>query len=474
MLSYCRITFRLELLALLHVGDGDDQPLAELRRGHPHLKIFQKNQGARSDAEGLVRTQQRAVGGVPCIEGSSLRGALRSLTRTAVPEAVERLFGPEAIGEGDDPVSGRLWLYGGSPIANGSASSADLPFWDGYTCILTGNRVDLDLGAVQNGFLYMTEYCAPGMIFAFEAVYCGVFDEFDVDAGPLVAHMSEGSGFALGAESGHGRGRARLIGDSLSVSEHIYAPKKKLYDVRTYGFQDLTAVTAHPTEDFATISLSCDGPFWIQDPYARAKDGDPDMRELRFAEGRPIFSGKAFLQELRRRVARLEIHRFLSKPENGFDYESPLLPLDDFDRHLRPEQKPESLTATQRLFGVPGWGKVVHVIAAAVARPKARHRMQGIQLDVFTQAPIDGALLNSDVPAGIAVDVRLGVDRGRYDDAMQRADEALLRTALDEMRLDGFQPTYGHASGAGYGWFTVTSPKIEHAVPTGQGEGAGK
>lgn len=458
MLEYCRVSFRLELISLLHSGDGGQVAIGALKKDHPDLEVYNKGQKDGSGSEGLVQTVQRGVDCVPCIEGSSLRGALRALEMEFEENNAEELFGPEEIREDnqDEAKMGSLWFHGGLMVPNSGPDPCELPFWDGWTCVLTGHRADLDLDTVEEGFLYMTEYCPPGTQFQFEAIFCGPFTAFGEVAQPLFAAMCHQDGFSIGGEVGYGAGRARLLAGSLQIVEYRYDAKARAFSESGHQFDDLKAQADEATTSTFVLVLQCDGPFFIQDPYARKKEGDPDMRELRLGEGRPVFTGKAFLQELRRRVARKEIEAWLEAQH--FDYDGDV-PVDDFDRQLTADQSPTSLTKTHRLFGVPGWGKTLRIVSVDIQMSGARHRAQGIQLDAFTQGPIDGALMDYDVPAGVTVTVRLRLDEARYEKACKSdlpADRAVLEAALKEFEQEGFGPKYGHATNAGYGWFAAT------------------
>lgn len=430
MLEQVRFTFVIELLSFTHVGDG---------------RMFKADFIPKKDGDDhpQVLSIQRGKDDAPVIEGASIRGALRAhLVDRGLTELATELFGEEDV-ERTTGSDGKLRLHAGELINANTLEGGNLPYWNRRPCafILPGVRIHLDTGAAQDKYFYHMEMLPDGCRFQFSGTFLGDLASFEELCGPLFAAMA--NGFSLGGKSGHGIGRAKLVEDSVHYEALSYNPRNKAFD-KTSG--TLSVMPAGQDDAEWTITLCCDGPFFIMDPARAEKDKNgPDMLALMRDEDTPVFTGTAFLQELRRRAAWLES----IKSVKGGRYDK--IVLDDPDRHLKPEEEPEGLTRTQRLFGVPGWGKRVRIVGIDVHWKKRCHKAQGIKLDVFTQAPIDGALIEYEVPADIGVTVRLKLDRT----GLAPGDEKFFKQVLDDLRHGVRAPRYGHATGVGFGAFRV-------------------
>jgi RAMP superfamily len=460
MIDQWHISFEVKLLSSAHVGSGALAPIADVRRDHAHLKIFRQQSSVEgAESRGLVALVQRDFEGKPVIEASSLRGAMRALSGVHA----EFLFGPETVGEEND-WTGALWLNAGRfQRLEDAGPPSQLPFWDAdkSTYILTGNRIDRESGAEEDGLLYMTEYSPAGTVFRFGIVFEGTREQVEARCLPVFARMATKDGFLMGRERGYGTGRAQLSEGKLAISGKSYNASIREFETISDFTPDLEKVDRSSDQMQLRLTLRCQGPFFIQDPYRKQHEKSADMLALGTNEF-PVLTGKAVLQELRRRTAWIECIEWLSDPNNKYDYEK--APNDDPDFLLKPDAPVSSLpTAAQRLFGVAGWGKIVRIHSVSDDAASQVYKAHALKLDAFTQAPIDGALIEYDVPADVSATIVIEVDFARYRggiEQFQNHDLGLLRRAILSMREAGRSPGYGHAASNGFGNFSVVSIEL--------------
>lgn len=439
MLQQVRFRFVIKLMSFTHAGDG--------RQFDDGVK---KKDGGAAQVQSIQRGKDR----LPVIEASSMRGAMKAQLKQYGHHALaESLFGKDDIDEvGAD---GCLRLHTGF-LENRTEMEKwplMLPYWNSlkdrpFSFVLPGIRIDRDRGSVEKSYLYHLEMLPDGCRFAFSGTFLGTEDEFELEVGCLCKLLALSDGFELGGAAGYGFGRARLDKDSVEYEARMYNPAKKDFDL-SKGRLDIRSLADE--EETYVISLKSDGPYFILDPYRAQKDKDgPDMLALMRDGDTPVFLGKMLLQDLRRRSAWLDQCDWLEN--NHFDYQN-LPVLDNPDKHLKKDEDPAAtLTTTERLFGVAGWGKRVRVTGIELTWDRKCHEAQGIKLDVFTQAPIDSALIGYNVPAGLSVKIRLKLDEA----GLETADKTHFEKVLQDLNAPCRQPRYGHATGTGYGRFVCS------------------
>ena len=470
MLDQVRFEFSITTCSFLHVGEGKSLPLNDLR------------ETASEKQSELVSTVQRDISGLPCIEASSIRGAMRAhLRRSGWDDAdIERLFGPDEVeageaGEAGTAGSGKLWVRYGR-LENAEQLSAIeflLPDWlpprSGHearfagTFILPGIRIGAETGTAANGAFYKIEFVPDGARFRFNGVWLGKLEEFEEHCGRLFAELACEGGFEIGGETGYGYGRAKLDPDSITFDVLCYEPRSKSFAppknenlAPPETRQKLCvprAERASPTHEF---TLVCEGPFFIQDPIRAKREGRADTAAMMRDAAQIVLSGKAILQDLRRRSAWIERLAAI-EGSAGFNYNAEGLPKDDPGVELRPGACPSKLEITQRLFGVAGWKKLVSIRSVDISWDGDIHRAQGLKLDVFSQAPIDGALLEIEAPAGITATVRIDYDQRPYEKdvlkSRKRSDEEHLKKVIADLGANVRRARYGHSTRVGYGAF---------------------
>jgi len=454
LLDFCIIEYRLEALSPLHAGTGEVGVLP--------------NNGNSTEKDRTFALIQRNNAGKPAISANSLRGGARSAYEKINSVACESLLGhPDGQDENADSES-RLWLHPLVAEAHDDATIAansDLPHYnkDTQSFVLTGNRLKRDYGAVQDKLLFNVEYVPEGTVFEGKAIFRGTFGEFEAAAGPFFQALAEKQGFAIGADKGHGFGVVRIVDETLTVTEHVYDCSQSGFKQQQHAFATAGA-NGNLAATVYAFNLLCEGPFFISDPERAKKDRNgPDLVELRASEQNPFLSGKPVLQALRAISARIETNSWLE--ENAFAYESAELPLDNPDRHLGRKENPFScLSATQRLFGVPGWGKLIRIDFPNVSHPgNKRYLAQGLELDTFLQSPIHGALFETDVPAQVKLSLRFWLEEARYRNEVSKlkSDKEHFNKVLNAGFGAGKTFRLGHATGAGFGWFKHCSEEVQ-------------
>jgi hypothetical protein len=431
LLERFEVRFELVVIAPLHCGDGERRSLKDMR-----------SRNSADSTKDPVNTVQRDYADDPVLEASSLKGAMRSHATAMGLAGIEALFGKDDVNVPGDS-SGSLRLHAARWQAEQPALIADSkwPDWRNAgvgdfanSFILPGIRIDRDTGAVEDGKFYRTEFLPAGARFCCGFDVAGRSDALETAARLLGLLSSEG-GFPLGAVTATGFGRVQA--DPASVTA-----ERCWYDVETATVKretvDIDIAAGQGAAADLRLELTCEGPFFIRDER-RDVEGI-DMSALSADGELPVLTGKALLQELRRQSAWLEALQGK---------------MDDPGRHLLPQEEPGVLTRTQRLFGVPGYAKRLRIDSVKVGwTDGARtHKAQGIKLDVFTQGPIDGALLTIAVPAGVKAGVTLSlVAMGNPEHA---DDKAHLDALITRIAGPGRGIRLGHSTGTGFGAFAV-------------------
>lgn len=462
-LRQCRFSFNLELVSVTHVGSGETGTLGKLCENSASRKKALKTVQQRNrepdprPEEAQVMLLQRGADGLPLLPGTALKGAMRALARRAGlgPEVEECLFGASQVTTQDKAREGHMWLWPALAEPCSAPADSDLPFYDARACsfVLTGIRLDEQRMAVQHNFLYQVEMLPPGLRFRCRGLWMGDVDSFEVEVLPLLNLMASEEGFPLAAGSGYGFGRARLAGEKVELRELRYLPLPPWHE----EWQKEVRVTPRMPDAAIDIrfDLTCAGPFIIVDPTRAGGAQEPDLRTLQLRNGKPVLTGKALLQALRRKVAWREALRQVEGV--GCDYKG--LKLDKPDELVKDRAEADKLSATQRLFGVTGWRKRLEVAGLSLHWDARKvHRSQGIQLDVFTQGPMEGALVDVECPADVTARVHLRL----WPEKLRDEDVALLRETLEGLAEEGPGALQlGHGGGAGFGWFEVRNLQWE-------------
>jgi hypothetical protein len=135
------------------------------------------------------------------------------------------------------------------------------------------------------------------------------------------------------------------------------------------------------------------------------------------------------------------------------------------NRFRRPDwDTPRALTATERLFGVTGWRKLLEVAKVDRVNGGEQCDLTSVALDRFSAAPIDNALFTTRAYRGVEFMVSLSLAHRRYrlpDEkeeilfgAGNPEDEAAFNSLVDQVCGEGVL-MLGHGVNKGFGWFKV-------------------
>lgn len=436
-LDRCDFSLRLVLLSDLHIGDGDTALLSELR---PR---------ARTDkGDPSVATVARDGTGLPYIPSTSLKGAVRNLVEDEA--LAQLLFGASPDRNGEGGSGGRLILWQARMDRRSLPESLDLPHWDGAkaTFINAHARIDRDSGAAERGRLFSREYVPRGTAFQLDACWLGALEEFETRVLPLFAEIRSPRGFAVGANSGAGYGRARLDDEQVTVAGKSLRidPGTRIPEVKEVQ-ETFPLPLPVPREHFE-VQIHCEGPFLIADPVrAQGTSVESDILALRRSPTMPELLGTSLTGYLRFRSGWLEQVRF-----GG--------PADDPD--VKYVAGRTLLTRTQRLFGIVGWAGLLRIVDIELATvPGPERAYPGIQLDDFTQAAIFGALFHVRAPADVGFNVIL--ELGDFRRRPTGEDRQLLEALLADLATYGLK--LGHSEGAGFGWFKLSGQTFSPHSP---------
>lgn len=478
LLEQIMVTGKLEALSSLHIGTGESEPLASLRdrkKDEIPLAILEDPAGEEKLAS-LVAKVVRDFEKRPCIPGTTLKGCVRSACREAgfAPELLKNIFGeitdhPESRAEEDDENekgwmgSLRFLLCRLEP--DSVPQGLHLPFYlaSKASYILTRVAIDRDTGTAEANKLFNQEMVPEGTRFGFRLHFSGDEADFRQSVMPVLNLMASEAGIPLGKGQGLGQGRVRLLQDELKARHTWFDAAKFSQDAK-----DLPLVLQPGARPEAKVTrklrLTCRGPYLTHDPCRAGKKKDPKAKEskepaiqgLQSSPGKPLLLPSSLLGVLRSRMAWLQA---VDRQDIGLESER----IDN--RFRRPDwQNPEKLTATERLFGVTGWRKLVEVEAVDLVKGGAECDLTSVALDRFSAAPIDNALFTTRAYHGVEFVVTLSLGRrfflmpgddeatpfgnGNLDD--EEAFNALIAQVLEDEVL-----MLGHGVNKGFGWFKV-------------------
>lgn len=425
-------TLQLELLSDLHIGDGNGATLSELR------KISERTEEKSIDPP--IATLGRDDAESPFLPPTSIKGTMRDLISS---EASRLLFGEKPDSSQDVAgSSGRLIQWGGRLIKDSHQKGLLLPYWDEcrQSFIQTHVGIDTDTGTADDGKLFFREYIPRGLQFAIDFCWLGTWEEFGVEVLPLFNRMARPDGFSLGAASGAGFGKVRLVN-----IENELEGKRTFFKDAEDSFpnvdEEVKCFKIEPDEppDLLTLTLSCEGPFFIADPRRQGKDGDHiDTRTFQRDASVAELLGTSLIGVMRSRAHWLQQTRMGQAA-------------DVRDKKYDPKMA-GPLSPCQGLFGVNGSAKKLRIAEIRqVYCHSPVHVYPGIQLDDFTQAGILGAVFFVEAPGNLQFEVKL--ERGTSKRTLEPMESELLELLIEDAVEMGWE--IGHSSGVGFGWFEV-------------------
>jgi CRISPR/Cas system CSM-associated protein Csm3 (group 7 of RAMP superfamily) len=400
------ITGWLEVVTPLHIGSGHSSPDSRLPAN---------DQGAFPETRDLLVDGS----GAPYIPGSSIKGVLKALV--AGQAGADKLFG-SSHGD-DDGHMGALTLYGATFAS--PATSSTLPYFENRhaTGIVARTAIDADTGTAKDNQLFHEKKVAAGARFAFKA--CIDAQHEQTLLGPLLKSMHDG--FSLGADTGTGSGRVRLVEARFEVYgidpvEGTWVRKHAAPTLNLASFGPLP-----PTGRRIQFTLQCDGPYIVNDAAwqheldqmdKQARKALPKLKALGWRGDEPKceLPGTSLKGVLRSRSL------FLERCAGG-------------DSAL-----------TDRLFGTPDSAAALQMRRIDCTNTPTRTVQTSVKLDRFSAAPIETALYSAEcwVGAEFAISLCHELD----DDS---AACAHLKRLLQDVAENGL--ILGHGGGHGFGWF---------------------
>jgi len=435
-----RITGKLRVLSPLHVGSG--------RKG----SMATDDSLEASSAEFTLGLVLRDGRGLPYIPGSSLKGVLRRLSTD--PEV---LFGPKSGSE--TFASGKL-IFRTALHSASAGVQYRIPYGDakqqesGQTYravdlfVESQTAVDDKKGVAERSRLFHNEQVLPGTEFDLcltLAATAGKSAEQDLAA--ILARLCTDDGVGFGKNTRQGKGRIRLLLDTVAEESFPLAGSGK--KTGTIWREKIAAASAPPLSGWnCTLTLRCDGPFLIADrsPRPPAPPGEaPQITGLSdFANDAPRLTGASLLGALRARFA----------------WEQALRTGDGSDNSDKTFTTIETLTTTERLFGVTGWRGRVSLGAITLASTSVKQKIMSVSLDRFSAAPIDNALFGTEAwidpvfHLRLTLEDRKGLTAGERD--LLAGDDKLFKDFLERLG----DPVWGGLSlgmgeNKGYGVFAL-------------------
>lgn len=449
------ITGRLETLTPLHVGSGAFGQRATVagRDGAPP-----------PDVALIVRDAD----GAPYLPPTTLKGLLRRLAEG--PGGLGDTDRVALFGEIKDDGQGRMGALTvrGAPRldpvpdvrhAPFTGAVADPPDLGPGVFIAARTRVDAETGTARDSNLFFQEMVAPGTLFAFRCLVeargtdaAALAEERTRTVIALLHRLTEKGGHAVGKGQADGFGRLRLDPGSVRVARRVLDATGAFTPQAADALWDDRDTATAPAGTVAVLELVCDGPFavidasrkaerkGVSDEAAPAKPKSAQLQAQRLAERLPLLLGSGLAGALRTRARWLAACDALRKGEDPAAV--------DGDRTLSGKDGIEDLTPVQRLFGVTGFRGLLAVERLEVTEAEPWD-VTSVKLDRFSGAPVDNALFTTATFVGVRLTVALRLDRrGGFP---TKADAALFKTLMDDVRDRGIE--LGHGGNKGFGWF---------------------
>lgn len=467
LIDRIELEWNLQLEASMHLGSG-----TAIR-------------GERRERDGTVEEEEIAqlladAKGVPCLPGSALKGALRA--RCVDDDWRRDAFG--AIGDREEGLIGRLMVFMAYLATPGPTGLLPKRSPDKGIFVRKRTAIDRRRGSAARNKLYAQECLAAGAVFKGRAVWsCDLGGdtaeraarqrkELDTLAATL-APLRNGLTLGRGGRHGEGRIRASEIRAFLhrfsetgewdepdDVSAELEAAIDKVIKTR--------AAEAPAVE--AVITLRAEGPFLLADPdYEDDAEADDDehiqLEALRWDVAAPALWSTSLLGALRTRAAWLiELDRLRKRQEGT---RSPYVPEDRADdasvddrwleavlgerRAVRALKDLDSLSAVERLFGVPGWQGLLQVQELEVIDPGQEQTLVNVAIDRLTGGALHEALFHTRAFVGVTLRVAISLPPGRGEFSVANSDRSLAKLLVDDLRTNGL--VLGHGSSRGWGWF---------------------
>lgn len=474
------ITGTLHLLSPLHIGTGDTV-------FHPAVKKNPGDNKPNVQISAIIRDCDNN----PILPRSTIKGLLRRLgeeSESADAGAIKILFGEIKDSNADEdqdqdqeqekkkPKSkgrmGRLLVHGGEQTKLGDASAypysdqrcmedkipptKDSPLCGAGVFIASQAAIDPALGVAADHKLYHSEMVAPGAVFKLKLVLSHRGKDDDKTAFyalmRILARLTHQDGVPCGSGQAEGAGRLRLEEKSRRVEHYVLGADGILKADPQHPFG--TALGTYNQAASEAFKLTCTGPFLVVDSSHIPKKDDPSIPQIiaqRSGEkGAPLMLPTGLAGVLRARARWLEAREMMRAGECGYDADP--ASKDATRIFNRKGVNFDTMTATERLFGINGFRGLLEITAFEITGGE-EVPFTSVKLDSFSGAPIDNALFTTRAFVGANLSFSLRVKgRGKYQPNDE--DTALFTALKNDIETNGLM--LGHGSAKGFGWFTKT------------------
>jgi len=466
-----------------HLGDGNEIPWAHF-------------QGERDEIP-LIKSIFRDVRGLPCIPGSSLKGALRAAIEDfgQHEKAVEAIFGRQASedheGEGGSAEFHDCRVpeqFAAPPFKHPP------PWWDALRLsgIESGIAIDRCTRTVEQSKLFYFEVVPPGVEFTVRisaqnlepkqiGLLLGLLDRFSVSN----AKPDSAKALTLGAGTAGGKGLFRWqLGhvrylDRSDVAQWIKQPLPAYEATKPWpGGADslkilapLTQPGTQPAPLVIHLELKFQA-FLVNDPSQWKEGTDaPNHTPLLSDDKRPLLPESTFRGALRSQAER--ILRTLAvegaDPAAVGELKQPSGPL---SKDLGPENF-SGVPLAGIIFGTTGWKSPVTLSDSTAIAFDGIPRQEFVGIDRFSGGSALSMKFNADYALNPTFHVPISVCLEKWETAgIRQAAEGLFALVLRDL-MEG-DVTFGFGASKGYGicraritnpegvdWFSKAQPQVD-------------
>jgi CRISPR/Cas system CSM-associated protein Csm3 (group 7 of RAMP superfamily) len=439
-----RITGTLTTVTPLHVGDGNVGDLWDRSK---------EKFTADSTAPSTIITDCK---GKPCIPGSGLKGPLRALAKTWIPEHVNKLFGHE---DADDPnatagaamISTAFHEAGKNAAATITVKTATLstdlthPYWNAKrrTAVDTHVSINRQTRTADDSKLYATEYVPPEEVFHWEIITEDLNDE---EVAALLFLLENIQQTSIGAATSSGWGKMTWkrtqveIFDQAQLNAWRKDPTQKIPWV---SYTPTNAPQSHIKANTLSIHLAIamQSPWLTRDARQKGRkeaEKDKDKKQempaavpRRNHAGQPILPASSFRGSLRSQAERILRTVGLACSD-----------------HPEGETSLPSLAA--HLFGHSDAMAAIR-FTDLVPTTSATYTQEHVAIDRFTGGAAEGAKFTDEVVAATTLIGTLQVDLNKIKGSAALGLLAHLLRDLAEGEI-----TLGSGSAKGRGFCTAT------------------
>ncbi|WP_170984799.1 RAMP superfamily CRISPR-associated protein [Roseomonas sp. AR75] len=439
----------MEVVSPLHIGAGfDEDP-------------------ALDDADPHVAQIVLGCDDLPVITATGLKGALRALLP---PDEASDLFG-SILDDPDKPGAkaraGVLTPYAAmlvQPAVLGArAEPAGFRNDTRGTYRAVRTAIDAATGVPASYQLSNAEMVAPGARFRFRMRLAGppnTAPEREARVARLLASM-QAPGLRLGRGRGDGQGVVRLVAIDVVATRWLVGQTiERGDDVVAWRDRVRTATRIEPAGTAYVLTLSGTAPFLVM-ASPDGSQADNTLHALRSGSGSPELPGSSLMGALRSRAAWLAGLRRL-RAEPGHDEDE--LVLAELFGLRADQQRNKGFVARiaarcgRHLPEVTGFAGLL-VVDSIEAGTAPLTSLPSVRIDRFTQAPMDGALFNTEafLNPTFRVDLRLRPHPGGSQ--CEAPLHAWVRRLIADMTDAGPRQglMLGHGGNRGFGWFEVGS-----------------